>query len=137
MKIVKALPLFGVMLVIYTMALTPVFYSNPNSDPMMHGVLNIALPSKQVWSLRIGDIVVIIGLIILFLEILKATSADNVTITEHVLSTFVFISYVIAFLLLPMVANSTFLILTIMSMIDVVAGFTITITAARRDFTVG
>jgi hypothetical protein len=33
--------------------------------------------------------------------------------------------------------DSTFLFLTIMSFIDVIAGFTITIAAARRDFALG
>jgi hypothetical protein len=36
-----------------------------------------------------------------------------------------------------MVANSTFVILGAMSLIDVVAGITITITAARKDLSVG
>jgi len=33
--------------------------------------------------------------------------------------------------------DSTFLLLTIMAFIDVIAGFTITIAAARRDFGLG
>lgn len=137
MRTFKAIPLFGVLLVIYTMAVSAAYYSNPNSAPMMVKLLSVKLPSQQIWNLFVGDVVVIFGLGLLFIEILKSTGASDTTIVEHVLSTFVFIFYVIAFLLAPMVANSTFLILTIMSMIDVVAGFTITITAARRDFTVG
>ena len=40
-------------------------------------------------------------------------------------------------MMLPEFGNSTFFALVILALFDVVAGFTVTITAARRDFTVG
>lgn len=137
MKLFKTIPLFGVMLVIYTLILAGIHYNNPGAHPMDHVITDIILPSHQPWTLRVGDAVVMLGLFLLFAEILKSTNASGSTVVEHVLSTFVFIFYLIAFLLAPMVANSTFLILTLMSLIDVIAGFTITINTARRDFTVG
>ncbi|MCB0312728.1 MAG: hypothetical protein KDH84_05610 [Calditrichaeota bacterium] len=137
MKIFKTIPLFGLMLVAYTLILAGFYYNNPSAHPMDHVIANIVLPSHQAWTLRVGDAVVLFGLILLFAEILKSTNASDTTVIEHVLSTFVFIFYMIAFLLAPMVANSTFLILTMMSLIDVIAGFNITINTARRDFTVG
>lgn len=137
MRIFKTIPLFGVMLVAYTLILAVFYYAKPDAHPMDHVITNIVLPSHQPWTLRVGDVVVMFGLILLFAEILKSTNASDTTVIEHVLSTFVFIFYLIAFLLAPMVANSTFLILTMMSLIDVIAGFTITINTARRDFTVG
>lgn len=137
MKVLKAIPLFGIILVIYTIVMTITFSSNPNLDPMNVTIFTLKLPSKQLWRPDIGDAVVVLGLFVLFIEIIKSTSTSASTITEHILSTFVFVFYVIAFLLAPMVANSTFLILGIMSMIDVIAGFTITTYGAKRDISLG
>ena len=91
MRIVRALPLFGIVLIFYTLALSVSYYSNPNIDPMLTKLLTIKLPSQRLWNLYVGDLVVIGGLIILFIEILKSTNSNNATIVEHVLSTFVFI----------------------------------------------
>ncbi len=138
MQSLKSLPLFGVILVIY-MIVTAYFYYNVQSgiDPMDIQILAINLPSKVYWSLYLRDVMVLVGLFTLFIEILKSTSSSNKQVVEHILSTFVFIFYMIAFLMAPMAANSTFFILCMMSLIDVIAGFSITITAARRDLSVG
>ena len=137
MKVIKSIPMFGVILVVYTMFMTVSYQSNPNLDPMKVVLFAVKLPSQQFWRPDIGDAIVVFGLFILFLEIIKSTSTSANTITEHILSTFVFMFYIIAFLLAPMVANSTFLILGIMSMIDVIAGFTITAYGAKRDISIG
>ncbi|MCB0259163.1 MAG: hypothetical protein KDH97_19160 [Calditrichaeota bacterium] len=137
MKIAKAIPLFGVVLVGYMVLMSFFFYSDPNVDPMKHILFTVILPSRRTWSPDLGDAVIVAGLLILFIELIKSTSSSSSAIAEHILSTFVFIFYIIAFLLAPMVANSTFLILGIMSMIDVIAGFTISISGAKRDISLG
>lgn len=137
MQSLKSLPLFGVILVMY-MAVTAYFqYSLQSSFPMEIPLITLKLPSKELWVLYLRDGFVLIGLFTLFIEILKSTSSSNKQVVEHILSTFVFIFYMIAFLMAPMAANSTFFILCMMSLIDVIAGFSITITAARRDLSVG
>jgi hypothetical protein len=49
----------------------------------------------------------------------------------------VFIVCLVEFLLLPNFQTSTFFILTVMSLLDVLAGVVVTIVSARRDFSVG
>ncbi len=137
MQAIRSLPLFGVILVGYMAYAAYFFYSNPNLDPMFLELLRIQLPSKQIWILYVSDVIILGGLFTLFIEIVKSTGSSNKEVIEHILSTFVFIFYLIAFLMAPMAANSTFFILCMMSLIDVIAGFTITITAARRDLSVG
>ena len=56
---------------------------------------------------------------------------------EHILSTLVFVVCIVEFLLVDKAATSTFFLMTVISFVDVVAGFSITIRAARRDFSVG
>ena len=53
------------------------------------------------------------------------------------LSTAVFIVFLIEFLLVGFCASSTFFLLMMMAVLDVVAGFSISITSAGRDVTMG
>ncbi len=80
-----------------------------------------------------GDGFLFLGLICLFLEIFKSTRTAQSEIYDHILSTLTFIVYLIEFILVKGAGTSVFLLLTFMSLIDVIAGFTVTISTARRD----
>lgn len=80
---------------------------------------------------------VLLGVACLYVELFKATRTSETTIVDHLLSTFVLIFYLTAWLIYPWAGNSVFLILTGMTFLDVIAGFTITISAARRDLALG
>jgi hypothetical protein len=80
---------------------------------------------------------VLVGVLTLYLELFKSTRTSEVTIVDHLLSTFVLIFYLTAWLIYSWGGNSVFLILTGMAFLDVIAGFTITISAARRDLSIG
>jgi hypothetical protein len=80
-----------------------------------------------------GDVMVVIGLVALFVEILSAASLANRTIGNHLVSILVLIIYVIEFVVIERAANSTFFILTVIALIDVLAGIVITIRLAQRD----
>lgn len=141
MKAFNAIPLFGILLVLYFIgsALLAQFYPGVDGvqsamDFRIHG---FRLPSNATWFIRISDVVILVGLFVLYIELFKSTKATDTTIYEHILSLFVFLAYLLIFLYAPMVANSTFVILGAMSFIDVVAGITITITAARKDLSLG
>lgn len=106
-----------------------------------HVIFLVDLPSRETWRPTWGDMVVLLGLIVLNIEIFKATRTSNVSIVDHTLSTFAFIAFLISWMISPWTigpkGDSTFLFLTVMSFVDVIAGFTITISAARRDFGLG
>ena len=110
-------------------------------DKLNFVILQIWLPSGSVWRPTWGDLVILLGLITLNIEIFKATRTSNVSIVDHTLSTFVFIAFLISWMISPWAVgpkgDSTFIFLTVMSFVDVIAGFTITISAARRDFGLG
>jgi hypothetical protein len=89
--------------------------------------------SGEVWHLRIGDFVVFMTLVFLFIEIAKSTRTTSMEVVNHGLSMLVFIVCLIEFVTLPKFATSTFFMITAMSMFDVVAGFTVSIVAAKRD----
>jgi hypothetical protein len=100
-------------------------------------VFALPLPSGAVMQPTFGDLMLVMGLAALFIEVLKSTRTDDTSIIDHVLSTFVLTAYLVLLLIEPWAGNAYFMLLTLMSLLDVIAGFTVTIAAARRDIDVG
>jgi hypothetical protein len=98
--------------------------------------LEQVLPSTAEFYLTVGNIFVVAGLGALFFEIIKAARLGSGTIIDHMLSTATFIVALVEFLLVPFCGTSTFFFLMVMALIDVVAGFTVSILSARRDYSV-
>jgi len=98
-------------------------------------VFHITMVSGVVWQLTWGDLMLVVGLVCLFFEVLKSTNTGRTSIVEHMLSTALFVIFIIEFILAGAAASSVFFLLMMMSLVDVVAGFTISITGAGRDVT--
>jgi len=75
--------------------------------------------------------------VLLYFEILKATRYSSGAIIDHALSMVVFVIFLVEFIVVPGAGTATFMILTLMALLDVVAGFTVTISTARRDIAFG
>ena len=97
--------------------------------------LSITMVSGQLWVLTWGDIVLVLGLVCLFVEVVKSTQTGRNSVIEHMLSTLLLVVFLVEFILVGAAASSVFFLLMIMSVVDVVAGFTISITGAGRDVT--
>lgn len=97
----------------------------------------VPMLSGALWIFTLGDMLVVGSLFLLFIEILKATRTSGNSLVDHALSTIVFIVCLIEFLVVPEAATSLFFFITLITLIDVIAGFSVTIRAARRDFAVG
>ena len=100
-------------------------------------VFSVSLISGAMWTIVLGDVIVFAALLLLFLELVSSTQTGTSTIVNHGLSMFVLVIALVQFIVLPEFGTSTFFALVMLALFDVVAGFTVTITAARRDFTVG
>jgi hypothetical protein len=72
-------------------------------------------------------------LVFLFIEVAKSTRTTAMEVVNHGLSMLVFVICLIEFVTLQKFATSTFFLITAMSFFDVVAGFTVSIVAAKRD----
>lgn len=104
---------------------------------MSQVLFNITLPSGGLWLLGVGDLFLMLGLIMLFAEIVKATRTSRITIADHALSMVTFVVCLLLFLLVSRCATSIFFMLMWMTVIDVIAGFTVSLTGARRDIDLG
>ena len=101
-------------------------------DPMF----SIPMASGASWNVGSGDLILFLALILLFFELLKSTSSQKVAIVNHALSMVVFVVVLIEFLLIRGFATSTFFLIVVMVLLDVLAGFIVTIVASRRDIDV-
>lgn len=97
-------------------------------------VLGITMLSGARFSLSVADLFIAVSLALLFVEILKATRTGRSSIVDHALSMVVFIVCLVEFLSVGFAATSVFFLLTCITLIDVVAGYSVSISAARRDF---
>jgi hypothetical protein len=98
--------------------------------------MRLTLPSGGTMALTYGALLVILGLVVLFVEVVKSTRTTAPTIVDHGASMVVFILYLIEFIVVGYCATSTFLILMLIALLDVVGGFTITIRGSRRDYAI-
>jgi hypothetical protein len=127
LAVLRAVPLLGFVLVLANMlALLGEGFDTE--------LLKFTMTSGVAMRLDAGDLVVLAGLVLLYFEVFKATRTSNASILDHIASLAVFVVALVEFLLLPRFAHGAFLALLMMSLIDVVAGFTVTISTARRDF---
>ncbi|MBN9336054.1 hypothetical protein [Devosia sp.] len=97
------------------------------------GLFSLPMPSGMPWAITAGDLLLVIGIIMLFFEVLKSTQTARSSIIEHMLSMLLFVVFLVEFLLVGAASSSVFFLLMVMSLIDVVAGFTVSITSASRD----
>jgi hypothetical protein len=97
---------------------------------------SITLASGATMTLRAGDFFVLAGLIALFFEMLKAARAGVSTIVDHMLSMATFVLALVCFLLVAYCGTATFFLLTVMTLVDVVAGFSVSIFSTRRDLSI-
>jgi hypothetical protein len=99
-------------------------------------VATFHLVSGADWSVTSEDLLITLAILLLPLEILKATRIGVRSIIDHVLSMVLFIAMLVEFLLVRQAGTSTFFILMMISMVDVLGGFTVTLRTAQRDMTI-
>ena len=136
-----ALPLLLIPVVIYNIVvLSGMMGSNGalQADAVLRDpIFSIPMTSGANWDVGVGDLILFMALILLFFELLKSTSSQKVAIVNHALSMILFVGCLVEFLLMKGFATSTFFLIVVMVMLDVLAGFIVTIIAARKDLDFG
>ena len=146
----KAIPLMILTLILYNALVfvssgTPdeIFYGSAVMDaatntPQRVGYLfQISMPNGGVWTFWLGDFVMLIALILLGLELIKATYTRGAGLADQALSVIVFVIFLVEFLLVERASSSLFFLLTVIAGLDVVIGSIIGIRTARRDIGFG
>ena len=133
-----ALPLLVIPVTIYAVIfLTGAGGVAGAEQALQDPIFTIPMVSGGGWTIGAGDIILFLALILLFFELLKSTSSQKVAIVNHALSMILFVASLVAFLLVKGFATSTFFLILTMVMLDVLAGFIVTIISARKDLDFG
>jgi hypothetical protein len=97
-------------------------------------IASITMVSGQAWTITAEDLLLALSIALLFGEIFKSARASSSRgLVDHMLSFALFIVMGIEFLLVGRAATSTFFLLLMLELVDVLSGFTIASRAARRD----
>ncbi|MFO1153696.1 MAG: hypothetical protein U1E42_08550 [Rhodospirillales bacterium] len=98
-------------------------------------VMAATLPSGAAWFLTVGDLLILVGIALLAFEIIKA-SRWRTPALDHAFSMVLFVVALLEFLLVAACGTDVFLILTALTLIDVISGFAVSLSTARRDIIV-
>jgi hypothetical protein len=86
-------------------------------------VTTVQMMSGQDWVLTWGDVLLAFAVVLLWVEILKSTRIGPRSVMDHILAMALFIVMPVEFLLVPRAASSTFFLLMVLALFDVLAGF--------------
>src|SRR5271167_187320 len=124
---VLGFPLLLIPLAIYNM----IAFLTPGAS-WTAPVTTVHMMSGQDWVLTWEDLLLAFAIFLLWIEILKATRMGMRSIMDHILAMILFIGMLVEFLLVARAGTSTFFLLMIICLVDVLAGFIIGIRGAQR-----
>ena len=134
MRSILAIPLNGILLLLYNAMILASSESSYLPDAV---VANFTIPSSgAVLTLTWNIVFVLVAIGILFVEIVKSTRSTEQALLDHILSLGVFVVFLIELLIWRERGSATFLILTLLALVDVIGGFTISLASARRDISI-
>jgi hypothetical protein len=128
-----SVPLLIIPFILFNIGLAGLWGAGPDGDPWEAELFSFGMMSGGTFSMTLGILLIGIALILFFVEIVKSTRTSNASVLDHLLSTFVFVAYLAEFLLARGAAHPVFFILMLISFIDVLAGFSVSLRAAGRD----
>jgi hypothetical protein len=124
---VLGFPLLLIPFAIYSMIafLTPgVGWTTP--------LATIHMMSGEDWVLTWEDILLAFAILLLAVEIMKSTRFGMRSIVDHILAMALFITMLVEFLLVRQAGTSTFFLLTMLGLVDVLVGFIVSIRSSQR-----
>lgn len=139
MRIFTVFPLMAIPVAIYNViALSGSSFSTAEKvrERMDAEFLSIPMASEAMWSVTPGHALISLTVLLLFFELLKSTGIGRAAVMNHAFSLILFILCLVEFLMFHAFATSVFFLIMLMALLDVMAGFMVTIASARRDFSV-
>src|SRR5262245_18417659 len=126
-------PLLALPMLYYNIAVFAGFGMDPAqvNQWLASPAFQITLFSGTTWSMTQSDIILGAAMSLLFIEILKSIGSPMLSLVNHGISVMTLLVYVVEFMSIPGFTTSTFFLLALMQLIDVIAGYTITIVATR------
>jgi hypothetical protein len=93
--------------------------------PFTDVLFSIPLIADQRMPVTTGDVLVAVGMLLLYVEVLKAARFGSKAVMDHVLSFILLVAMACELVLVPRVATPTLLLLTVLSFVDVITGLSV------------
>ena len=120
-----AFPLLLIPFALYNMV---VFLLNM---PFTETVFAIPLVSDRRLPVSVGDLVVAIGMLLLYVEVMKAARPGGKGIMDHVLSFVLLLAIAGELVLVPRASTVTLLLLAVLGFVDLLTGISLSLRARR------
>jgi len=96
-------------------------------------ITTVHMMSGEDWVLTWEDILLAFSILLLAVEIIKSTRMGMRSIVDHILAMVLFIGMLVEFLLVKQAGTSTFFLLTMIGLVDVLVGFIVSIRSSQRQ----
>jgi hypothetical protein len=93
----------------------------------------VHMMSGQDWVLTFEDLLIAFSIFLLWIEIIKSTRLGSRSVMDHILAMALFIAMLVEFLLVKQAGTSTFFLLMIIALVDVLSGFIVGMRSAQRQ----
>lgn len=93
----------------------------------------VHMMSGQDWVLSFEDLLIAFSIFLLWIEIIKSTRLGLRSVMDHILAMALFIAMLVEFLLVKQAGTSTFFLLMIIALVDVLSGFIVGMRSAQRQ----
>jgi hypothetical protein len=131
-----AFPLILIAVVLYNIAVFGGVATGHDSLALLAQSFSIRIFSGDLWKISLGDLFIVLALVLLFVETVKAARTSQREILNHAFSMLTFVGALVEFIALKGFGTTPFFLITAMCLFDTVAGYTISIIAAKRDLSV-
>ena len=91
------------------------------SEPLF----KLTLVSGAEWPVTLSEVLIALGIVLLLLEVMKGARPGAKFLTDHLLSFIVFAAAAAEFVMWPKFGTSTFLLLTLLSLVDFLTGISL------------
>ncbi len=92
----------------------------------------VHMMSGQDWVLTWEDLLLAFSIFLLWIEIIKSTRMGMRSTMDHILAMALFVAMLVEFLLARQAGTSTFFLLMVIALVDVLAGFIVSIRSSQR-----
>ena len=128
----RHVPLLIIPFLIYN-GFSFLIFADSAADFRAAEVGSVRMASGATFTLSVSASIILLALLLLAVEVVKAARIGRGSIADHVLATVLFIAFLVEFLLVPQAATGTFVILMAIALVDLVCGFAVSIRTAARD----
>lgn len=99
--------------------------------PFTDTLFTIPLMADRQMAVSTGDVLVAVGMLLLYVEFLKAGRFGTKAIMDHLLSFILLVAMAAELVLVPRAATSTLLLLAVLAFVDLITG--LSVGAQRRQ----